>query len=136
LNPGSDAVNARTGNNGKVCPPPPAQIAPFVQILGVDLAALFLLRFGGAELALSENPREDSQLSALVGIDNARELGKLLRIPRRIPLAKPWLAGYLCAQGYSIAETARRLHVSDVSVRRYFKRAEERAARLASGGRS
>jgi hypothetical protein len=53
-------------------------------------------RFGGAELCLSENPREDSQLCALVGHDNARALGKLLRMPRRIPLAKPWLGLGIC----------------------------------------
>ena len=118
-----------------MCPPPPAQIAGFVQVLGVDLTAAFLLRFGGAELALSENPREDSQLAALVGLDNARALAQLLRIPRRIPLAKPWLAGYLRAQGHSIAETARRLHVSDVSVRRWIRQAEDRAERLAEGAK-
>jgi hypothetical protein len=43
--PGPGAVNARSGASGKVCPPVPAQIAPFVQILGTDLAALFRLAF-------------------------------------------------------------------------------------------
>lgn len=114
------------------CPRPTAQIEAFVQVLGEDLAAAFLLRFGGAELILSENPREDGALAALVGLDNARALGQLLRVPRRIPLAKPWLTGYLRSRGYPLAEIARTLHVSDVSIRRWLKQAEERAERLAA----
>lgn len=38
------------------CPRPTAQIEAFVQVLGEDLAAAFLLRFGGAELILSDRP--------------------------------------------------------------------------------
>jgi hypothetical protein len=102
-----------------------------VQVLGEDLAAAFLLRFGGAELILSENPREDGALAALVGLDNARALGQARSVPRRIPLAKPWLTGYLRSRGYPQAEIARTLHVSDVSIRRWLKQAEERAAKLA-----
>jgi len=102
-------------------PPPPAQIAPYVQVLGLELTVAFLLRFGGAELHLSEDPRANSQLVALVGLENARALGQLLTVPRRIPLAKPWLAAWLRAKGESTAEIARTLHVSDVTVRGWLK---------------
>lgn len=102
-------------------PQPPAQIAAFVQVLGLELTVAFLLRFGGAELHLSEDPRANSQLVALVGLENARALGQLLTVPRRIPLAKPWLAAWLRAKGESTAEIARTLHVSDVTVRGWLK---------------
>ena len=102
-------------------PQPPAQIASFVQVLGLELTVAFLLRFGGAELHLSEDPRANSRLVALVGLDNARALGQLLTAPRRIPLAKPWLAAWLRARGESTAEIARTLHVSDVTVRGWLK---------------
>lgn len=125
-------VDTNRGATPFPCPRPTAQIEAFVQVLGEDLAAAFLLRFGGAELILSENPREDGTLAALVGLDKARALGQLLRAPRRIPLAKPWLTGYLRSRGYPLAEIARTLHVSDVSIRRWIKQAEERAERLAA----
>jgi hypothetical protein len=112
-------------------PRPTAQIEAFVQVLGEDLAAAFLLQFGGADLYLSGNPREDGALAALVGLDNARALGQLLRVPRRIPLAKPWLTGYLRSRGYPLAEIARTLHVSDVTIRRWLRQADDQAGRLA-----
>jgi hypothetical protein len=103
-----------------------------VQGRGPDLAAAFLLRFGGAELILSDAPCEDGALAALVGLDNARALGQPRSAPRRIPRALPWLTGYLRSRGYPLAEIARTLHVSDVSIRRWLKQAEERAERLAA----
>jgi transposase-like protein len=41
------------------------------------------------------------------------------------------LTGYLRSRGYPLAEIARTLHVSDVSIRRWIKQAAERAERLA-----
>lgn len=73
-------------------PRPTAQVAPYVDVLGIDLAVEFLLTVGGAELALARNPGEHSQLVALVGQEKARALAArddLLQ--RRVPLAKRWL---------------------------------------------
>ena len=75
--------------------------------------------------------RRQRTRQALVGLDNARALGQLLRAPRRIPRALPWLTGTLWSRGYPMAEIARTLHVSDVSIRRWLKQAAERAAKLA-----
>lgn len=115
-------------------PPPPAQIAPFVQVLGVEGAIAFILTYGGAELIISENPTARCDVAQRFGIEAARALAGLQR-HRRVPLAKPWLAAYFYAQGDSIVTIARRLRVSDVSVRGWLRRAEENRQRLAANNR-
>lgn len=100
---------------------PPAHIQPYVDVLGADGTVEFLMRFGGAELSLRSNPRQ-GQLVDLLGQERAAALAEAAaHLPRRIPLAKPWLAQQLHEKGLSVAEIARTLHVSDVSVRAYLK---------------
>lgn len=102
-------------------PRAPAHVQPFVDALGLDDAVRFLLHFGGAELTISPNPR-DGELVEVLGLDGARALADLAArtvLPRRIPTAKPWLARLLKSEGLSHAKIARKLHVSDVAVRRY-----------------
>ena len=102
-------------------PQPTAQVAPFFDVLGLDLTITFLLAFGGADLNLSENPR-GGMVEALVGYENARALGQIAyRVPRRIPLAKRWLTHVLAWKGQSVAAIARTLRVSEVSVRAWLK---------------
>ena len=80
------------------------------------------MQFGGAELSLRTSPRQ-GKLVELFGQDRAAALAEAAgHLPRRIPLAKPWLAQQLHEKGLSVAEIARTLHVSDVSVRAYLKR--------------
>lgn len=104
-------------------PIPTAQVAPYVEILGTDLAVDFLLRFGGAELALSKDPRGGGQVSQMIGTDRESALHDHPRVgPRtRIPLAKKWLAEVLRWRGNSTADIARTLRASDVSVRRWLQ---------------
>ncbi|MGB3409145.1 MAG: helix-turn-helix domain-containing protein [Jannaschia sp.] len=98
----------------------PANITPYVEVLGIELAVTFLLHFGGAELYISEDPKGRSELEALVGTHNARALGQQVHLlRRRVPLAKPWIAAVLRISGASTAQIARRLHVTDVTVRRW-----------------
>jgi hypothetical protein len=100
----------------KAMPRPPAQILPYVEILGPDLTVRFLLSFGGAELHLAENPMGRGRLEGLIGPDLARAMAEQShRMQKRAALAKPWTAAMLVWQGHRIAEIARRLHVSDVS---------------------
>lgn len=100
-------------------PPPPAQVAPYVEALGFDLAIHFLLRFGGAEMRLSESPRGASEAEALCGPDRMQALATVRdRLQKRVPLAKRWLAQCLAARGLSVAKIARTLRTTDVSVRR------------------
>ncbi|MGC9368690.1 MAG: helix-turn-helix domain-containing protein [Paracoccaceae bacterium] len=99
---------------------PPAHIEPYVRVLGQDGALEFLLGFGGAELYMTETPKSRSRLVQAVGRERAVALARAAEhLPRRIPTAKPWLAQVLKAKGLSVAEIARRLHVSDVTVRKY-----------------
>lgn len=105
----------------------PAHIQPYVDILGVDGTVEFLMTFGGAELSLRANPRQ-GQLVNLLGVERAAALAEAAgHLPRRIPLAKPWIAHQLHERGLSVAEIARTLHVSDVSVRAYLKPRGKRA---------
>lgn len=104
-------------------PPPPAHIETYVDILGVEGTVDFLLTFGGAELALSTDPAR-GRLARHVGRERAAQLAAHAgHLPRRVPLAKPWIAQVLRSQGLPVSQIARRLHVSDVAVRGYLKRA-------------
>lgn len=104
----------------------PAHINAYVTVLGDDLAVEFLLEFGGAELSLSSRPR-DGRLVQLIGKEKAVALAQQAgHLPRRIPLAKPWVANKLRDRGLSVAEIARKMHVSDVSVRSYLKNGPKR----------
>lgn len=102
-------------------PRPPAHVEPYVQVLGEGLAFEFLLRFGGAELYLSPTPKGRSEAEKLIGAEKVAELAAL-GLPRRVPTAKPWLATVMKTQGLPVAEIARRLHTSDVTVRAWLNR--------------
>ncbi len=56
-------------------PKPTAQVAPYVDALGVDLAIAFLLRFGGTEVYIAANPRGGSDLEGVIGPDQIRRFG-------------------------------------------------------------
>lgn len=110
-------------------PPPPAHVAPYVDVLGPEQALDFLLEFGGAELYLARAPQRRSRVARLVGADRARALANISeRLPARVPLAKPWCAAMLRARGLPVAEIARRLHASDVAVRGWLRRAPDTRA--------
>ena len=112
-----------------VMPRPPAQVAPFVEALGPELAMAFILRFGGSEVYLPKNPTEANALVAVIGTEGTRalhELGQTGWLPRRIPLANRWLAAMMAWQGHSVTEIAWTLRVSDVRIREY--RREDRLA--------
>lgn len=114
-------------NNGKL-PRTPAQVAPYVEVLGVAGAIEFLLTFGGAELYLTPSPARRSRLVDLVGYEKAVALARVgEHLPARVPLMKPWIAKVWYAEGLKKAEIARRLHVTDVTVRTWI--AETKAAR-------
>ena len=110
-------------------PRPPAHVEPYVRILGLDGAITFLMHFGGGELYLPRTPGAASPGEPLLGAEAARALGQAAdRLPKRVPTAKPWIASVWRARGLSVTEIARRLHVSDVAVRRWFKQPAIRAA--------
>lgn len=97
---------------------PPAHVERYVEILGEDLAITFLLALGGAELQLGANPRADGKVADLVGLAAAQRLAAA-HLPRRVPVAKQWIARVWAEKGLPTAEIARRLHMTDVAVRRW-----------------
>jgi hypothetical protein len=52
----------------------PAQVEPYVEALGLDLAVQFILHFGGAELYIRRREDLSSELAALVGPDGVAAL--------------------------------------------------------------
>lgn len=113
-------------------PRPPAHVASFVEALGAELAVRFLLHFGGAELYIPRDPKGGSELAEVLGMPAARAISALADrtvLPRRMPTAKPWIARYLkVTAGLSHAEIARKLHASDVSVRKWVAGLQEHDA--------
>ncbi len=103
-------------------PPPPQHVTPFVRVLGHEGAVKFLLAFGGGEIYLAAMPKGRSRLVELVGVEKAAALAEAVgQMKLRVPTAKPWIARCMRAQGLTIAEIARQLHSTDVSVRRWLK---------------
>lgn len=67
-------------------------------------------------------PNAETEYVELIGVEGARALASRAdAMPRRVPLAKAWLTAMLDWQGHSVPEIARKLRVSDVSVRRMLK---------------
>ena len=79
------------------------------------------MQFGGAELYLATAPKR-SRLAQVIGVDKAADLAaQAHRLSARVPVAKRWLARVMKSKGLSNAEIARKLHVTDVTVRAYLK---------------
>jgi Homeodomain-like domain len=115
----------------KPFPKPPAQIAPYVDILGPELTVQFLLTFGGAELYIPKSPKGRSRLEAMIGHQKVKALANSTHLlQRRVPLANPWAAACLHYQGIATNEIARKLRISDITVRRYLKRYNAKGNRL------
>ena len=99
---------------------PPAHLEAYVRLLGLEGAIAFLLAYGGGELFLPQRAAAPLHLVEVVGPEAAARLCQAAaRLPKRVPTAKPWLAAALKARGLSVTEIARKLHASDVSVRRW-----------------
>lgn len=103
-------------------PRPPAHLEPYVRILGVEGAIVFLLAYGGGELYIPRRAQPGAPLVALLGMEAAQALGDAAdRLPRRVPTGKPWIAQVWATQGLSITQIARKLHATDVSVRKWIR---------------
>jgi hypothetical protein len=118
---GTTMDNTPNTTVARAMPRPTAQVAAYVEVLGVDLAMAFLMAYGGAELSLAVDPKGRASHEALLGYEKAKALAAQPRLQKRVPLAKRWLAAMLHWQGHSTAAIAWHLRVSDVSVRRWLK---------------
>lgn len=109
----------------------PAHIEPFMSVLGIEDGIDFLLQFGGSYVYLSERPQDRSPVAELVGPERAAALARRIGPGSlRVPLGKPFIAAYLRAKNSSVNAIARRLHVSDVTVRGWLNRADDRQLKL------
>ncbi len=108
-------------------PKPTAQVAPYVECLGPELAVTFLLTYGGGEVYLARDPKGRSAVEALVGAEGVRAMSAHHRIGERVrpPLAKAWRAAMLRWQGHSVAHIARTLRASEGSVYGWLKKVEQ-----------
>lgn len=105
-------------------PRPTAQVEPYVEALGYDGAIAFLLAFGGAEIYITAHPKSRGQVVEVVGRRGAAKLAAIAhRLPRRVPLAKRWIAAVLFARGLSKADIARKLHMTEVTIRSWLNKA-------------
>lgn len=98
----------------------PAHVQAYKEVLGADLAADFLLRFGGAEVYFSKSPTLRSAAAGMIGLEKMSALGKALGFGQiAVPTAKKFVAEILLRRGVSIADIARTLHMDQSRVRRW-----------------
>lgn len=99
---------------------PPAHVQRHVDVLGARTTIAFLLNFGGSELYIATDPKGKGMVEKVIGYEKTKRLSEAsFAMKHRVPLANKWLAACLYAQGLSVAAIARRLRVSDTTVRKY-----------------
>ena len=109
-------------------PKPSANLAPYVDVLGPEIAIVFLLHFGGSRLYFPDRPGGRSNAEAVIGPENFQRLAAVLgsRLTSRVPIGNRWLVAALAAQGKSTGEIARTVRATDVSVHKWLRYAEGR----------
>jgi hypothetical protein len=109
-------------------PRPPANLEPYVAVLGPDLAIDFLLRFGGARLYVPSQPGGRSAAEKMIGAERLRLLSLRLgeRLTHRVPIGNRWIVAALAARGASVGDIARTVRVTDVSVIKWLRLSAER----------
>ncbi|MEY9717876.1 hypothetical protein ABIA22_000366 [Sinorhizobium fredii] len=109
----------------------PAQLAPYIDVLGLDLGIEFLLKFGGSYVHLSENPQGRSEVTALIGHELTASLARRVGSGSiRVHTGKPFIAQHFRAKGWTTNAIARHLHVTDVTVRGWLKPPDDRQLSL------
>lgn len=100
---------------------PPAHAAPWVDVLGEELAVEVFLALGGSVVNLAYKPRS-SDLVEIVGVEMAASLGRRLGSGNiKVPIPKPYIAQVLFFHGANQQEIARRLHEDVATVGRQLK---------------
>jgi hypothetical protein len=101
-------------------PKPPAHVGPYVNALGHELAADFLLNYGGGEIYLSDTVTSRSSLLKSLSYEQIGYLLVELGIGmHRVPLAPRWVARVLVKKGLPVAQIARKLRKTENTVRSY-----------------
>lgn len=101
-------------------PTPPANIARYVEVLGVEDTVKFLLEFGGSEFWFPTGENSRGELANVLGVEKAMAITEnASALKGRIPVSKKWIAQVLAAKGLPKSRIARKLHVTDETVRTY-----------------
>ncbi len=110
----------------------PAHVQPYVTAIGIEKTVRFLLAFGGSYVYLSERPQDRSPVAKEIGTEATKALAKEVGAGGfRAPTAKPFIAAHLrYNKGLTTNEIARRLHVTDVTVRGWLKTGESKQLNL------
>ncbi len=119
---------------GQLTAPIPANLQPFIEALGIDEGAEFLLHFRNKNVSLNGGKgQERSAIAKMVGLEKANRLNRLLTeagygkgMAFQVPGAGCFLARYLRSKGLSINEISNRLGRTCVSVRGYLRSDEQR----------
>ncbi|AEQ50771.1 helix-turn-helix domain-containing protein [Pelagibacterium halotolerans] len=98
----------------------PANIAPYVDALGIDDALHFILAMGGSELYLPKRSTPRSFAARTIGTEKVDRLAATLGPGYyKVPVARQWCASVLLAKGYTMAEIARTVRADYSTVRRW-----------------
>ncbi|HSI41783.1 MAG TPA: hypothetical protein VLA00_14665 [Xanthobacteraceae bacterium] len=101
----------------------PPEIAPYIRALGPDRTGDLITALGGSMLYFARKASSRSTAAAIVGADGVQALSREFGTGMfRVPIARAWLVCHLFGRGVSVQEIARRLHMTDVTVRKYLKR--------------
>jgi hypothetical protein len=102
----------------------PANVEPFVRLVGADNTVKLILALGGAQVYLPKQigGKSGAKLVDLIGRDAAVRLCRVhgSRV-ERFPLSPVFVARHLKGQGAAISEIARVLHRSDKTIRGYLR---------------
>jgi len=98
-------------------PPPPAELAWIADVVGPEATLALVKAFGGTRLYISSTVQPDGEFAQAIGVSAAQAAARAWGGDRpRIPLARPWLARCLQAEGRTNREIARELRVAETSV--------------------
>lgn len=111
----------------------PELLSPFFDVLGVELAVEFILEWGGSPVYIPavEHATRGGDLIQLLGLEKVLELGRIIGAGQisRIPICREFLCRYFYSKSFSKLKIARKLKISDETVRRILNGRREREVR-------
>lgn len=112
-------------------PPPTAEVAHLVKLIGAEATLALVERWGGTRLYVPDQAHPRADLWAVVGADAARYLSERYgREQIDVPVARQWRILVYRGQGMSHAKIARATGSSERNVRRVLARAAEAESQL------